>query len=405
VDSTRDELWEVLRMWRGTTETQQDLLERALWFAEVFGRCWQALHKDPTTGRWSYSLHSHLATELDHDRGVAVFKSTPDAAEGHIGWDEHPIRLVDHLWIADKTWPDMPMSQFQRAVEPVETHVLASRSIARSLASRLAANGILWSEAKPGGVDWTERFAEWAAEAANAAVRDEFSPLDWESLAELAPFSMITESKPEMIDLGRDLTREFDVKADSLNEFCMAVDLPKSVVTGDSSEASRWAVYVLRDEAAQQLAAPRLARVASWITNFHLLPWLRHLGIDHDPAGVRVWFRLPEQRVDRTAEIVQYGPAIGLKRETMAAALGLDETALADLPPGVGDLEAVARLSGRGPLVDPEPPELGPGVREPREPDRPDLATEPLSAAPAPVPVGAHRAEIDSWDSLIPGGR
>lgn len=434
VTTSYEPAWEILGMWRGHEESQADLLRKLIRFLDGPGQTYQTMAK--VEGRWGYELWAHSAVKYNADSGKIECRTRPDAQRGDPWFFEHDPRLVDHLFHADLEWPGMPTSQMQRVMPEIYRILLSDRSMDRAVSSRLASNGLLWAPAAPGGRNWTEEFVEWAKLSYTATIGEDYIPGVSTSLEEVAPFPMVSETRPEFIDIGRDINQAMIPRDIAWRAFCLGIDAPPSALEG-SQDSSRWSGFLARDEDMMKAAAPRMQRVASMILATHMRPWWRILRVARPAEDFRIWFELPDLRPQNTDEKLRVIDQVIPRRSVVAETVGWNAEDLADLPEGMTEFEAAillkfgktyeqilaeAKKAGEpapapaapaaakpaGPQPDGDgtqdegPLKLAPGVREPAEPDMPDTAQEtsddgPVEAALRPLP-----AERASWDRLIP---
>lgn len=411
---------ELLRMWRGEDKTQQDLMREVLTLLDSVGQCYQALRKT-AQGEWVYDIWAHSAVQGNAQTGMIECRGVPEAGPGSWWFREYLPQLVDHLFIADDEWKGRPTSQMQRVLGDIYRFVLAERSMDRDLMSRLRGSGILWSKAKPGGKDWTPDFAQYAGAAYSGAFDDDYVPGLSGALEEVSPYLMITDERPEYIELARDVSRAAEVRRMAWEAICIGLDMPKGAMDGNEA-ASRWSGFLNRDEESLKAAAPRMQRLAAMVQRSHFEPWFRRLQLGRPLSDFRVWYELPDVRPERTAEKITLAPTLIPTRTALAETVGWSDTDLAELPDGMSEFEAgfllkfgrtlaEALAAGAGasrPAPQTPPPTrtvevvrpLDGGLNEPGMPTMPTAGTAAESSTTAPLT--AALPDKDDWWGMVP---
>jgi len=321
-----------------------------------------------------------------------------------------------HLFVADDEWKGLPTSQMQRVLGDIYRFILAERSLDRDLMSRLRGSGIVWTKAKPGGKDWTADLAQYAGAAYSGAFDDDYVPGLSGALEEVAPFMMITDERPEYIELARDISRAVEVRRIAWEAICVGLDMPKGAMDGNEA-ASRWSGFLNRDEESLKAAAPRMQRLAAMVQRSHFEPWARRLQMGRPLDDFRIWYELPDVRPERTAEKIQLAPTLVPTRAALAETVGWSESDLAELPEGMTALEvaflfkfgktldeAIAGGAGGGggaaqqPVMSGRP--LAPGLNEPSMPAMPTPGAVGESSTDAPI-AASMPADGDWW-GMVP---
>jgi hypothetical protein len=429
-DATGQERWEetshepareILRMWRGEELTQQDLIRRVLTFHDSVGQVYQCLRK-ADDGRWVIDLWAHTAVTFDTEKRRVVARGRQEATEDDaLFYNEYLPTLVDHLFLSDLEWQGQPTSQMQRVLTDIYRVILADRAADRDMMSRLASNGVLHIPAEPGSKDWTAEYAEWASRAFSGTFDQDYVPGMSGSLEEVAPFLMQSRGEPKFVEIGRDVSRVKEIRDMAWDAIRIGLDMPKQALEGNEA-ASRWTGFLNRDEESLKAAAPRMQRLAAMVERSHWRPWVRILGFDRDPDDFRVWYELPDVRPERTTEKLDIAGRLIPSRAALAEVVGWTPADLAALPAGMTEFEAVFLMqhgksldqvlaqsdaaqaavdsitealpgTQRGGL----PPQLAPGVREPREPVMPN----PEASDDMPI-AAAFAAELATWDAMVP---
>lgn len=404
-DAWKDTDWapavELLAMWRGEDKTQADLIRETMTLLDSVGQLYQTLRK--TGGGWVYDLWAHTAVRGNPETGMIECRGVPDAQPGDHWFREVVPQLVDHLFLADDEWKGVPTSQFQRVMTDIYRLILAERAMDRDNSSRLVDRGILWGEATPGGANWGPTYAQWAGQAYSGAFDEDYMPGLSGRLEEVAPFVLISQTKPEYIDLSRHGNpTAAEVHRMAWEAICIGLDMPKGAMDGNEA-ASRWSGFLNRDEEALKAAAPRMQRLAAMVQRSHVEPWWRTLNLGRPLSDFRVWYVLPDVRPERTQEKISVAPMLGPTRAALAGTVGWSESDLVELPEGWCESDWwVFQKTGKAP--DSGAPDAGsplaPGLNEPTfQPvmPTPGAAGEHSTMIAAPSP-----GETAAWELDVP---
>lgn len=392
-------LADLMRSYRGKTETQRELVRQHAWLEDTIGEALQLVEQDGRRAVWS--MRSPLATTWRGD-GVLI-RDVPGGTERDGTARLLPYEQVRRVWVPNETWPGLANSPLHGVMEDCELYWTTLQKMQRDTSSALIGNGILWtpaeahtdlarSQSEPGGParPGTDIERDYYAVAQRAFEdRDAVeanAPLLWHWKHEYGP--------PQKIDLAKDLDEQsIRYLTVSLEGIARGLNYPQRLLVDDGKDTNHWGMWLYKEDFAKESIAPRMERIC-WgdITTTFLHPGLRALAAKglfaDDPDMYRVGFDM--------APIVVHPDQSQTVLELYKLGIASDTAALeyAGLPGSVApDREELGRWIIRTNI-------LHESVRAPLEPGQtlPSDAANVIESTPQAAPgiVGPTTAALDT---------
>lgn len=334
-------LSDVLRRYKGKTETQRELVRQHAWLEDTVGEAYQLIEDNGRDGL-SFSMRSPLSIEW---RGnAAVIRDAPGGTVRDGTAREVPNEMIRRVWVPNETWPALATSPVRGVMEDCELYWTTLQKMQRDTSSALIGNGILWtpSEAhtelqrsltEPGG---SSRPGTDLERDYYAVAQRSFEQGD--SVEANAPLMMHWShvyGPPQKIDLAKELDAEsINYLTVSLEGIARGLNYPQRLLVDGGKDTNHWGAWLLKEDFAKEAIAPKMERIA-WgdITETFLRPALRALAargvFTEDPDLFRVGFDITPIVVhpDQSKTVLElYKLGVASDSELLKVS-GLDESA------------------------------------------------------------------------------
>lgn len=315
-----------------------DLVEKVAEDLEAVAETHLWLDQDSRHG-WIYGAATSNQIERRTQAGDerVIIRDRPDAEIGDREYRSVPISSVVSLIWGSAKWPGVPGNQMRRALPDLRAYAKAVRAVDRAFDSRLIMNGVIGFEFPAGTPQAVaeEVKKNWVAWSSRGFTTDD-------SIAAHVPFLAIG-AKVSHADTGHDTAVEnIEAAVGLLTQWAGNFDLPTDWIVKGPGQGKFANEALTREEVLTGSVEPRERRVMGMLTETILRPWGRNLSIfDRDPSLFRARLDIgslatPE---DKTTDIIAMADRIGIRREVQARQVGLDETDLIPLPPGMTEVD------------------------------------------------------------------
>lgn len=371
-------------------------------------------------------------SQTSHELFAVATRS--DARPGRVGWHEYEIARLRRHWIPHRKWPDEAEPELATVLTELRLYETNALALLRTSQSRLIMNGLLHiPTVPPGNVDggaWAQipvvdgdesgsavspsgagltRLIEDMATFGGRAYRDHLG----NDVAAVMPYPFPHFGKPELIDLGKSITKEqLAGLAEIVYAAARGLHIPTQfLVTGEAAQ-NHWNDAELRRALHERAVFPELEPNNEFWSEMALRPIMRltragglFIG-DDDPEEYRLdcdtsVLSVKSDSLQTWATAYSTGAA---SRAWLAEKLGVAESEMLQLPNNIGEYEhwlytrASAARAGAETKID--YPHLETGVTPatdsgddtlPGLPPAPEVEAEPPATAAAVDLIAAAR--------------
>lgn len=306
----------ILDDYRNELQGASDLTRLQAWHYEITGEMFEVLTQNQHTQEADWWIYGRHAVSFP-DSAFALVKDIPNGQEKDGTAKRLPRDQVTRMWIPDEMYPGLATSPMRASVADLRRYQQLARYVERTIDSRLAMNGALWTP--------SEAHVERAADGATSKLDAEYAAMaraalgDEPRIADVVPFPIHYGNEltpPTYVEFGKGLDETaMSHRSEAREDFARGINLPSAIASeGGPGGGNHWSDWLVDEKFFQITIAPICDRIAGDRTRTFL--WRKFLAeghvpeaditryrVNYDPAAVIVH----PNRSDKAIEMLKLG--------------------------------------------------------------------------------------------------